>query len=176
MKNFRKKYLKYKKKYIKFKKKLKGGSTLNIEPGFGIWEDFEELLIEDIELSEIELTTEVLNNYIQEIFIILDTIYNSDLNNLDEYLDQYNIEEEHLVNARVWYEFVETLKTEHNITDDELLYFICENGFFNQENIENIIQHIQENNQPQNIPVQQLILVNQQEETRRIKRRRRYHN
>ena len=176
MVNFRKKYLKYKKKYIKFKKNLKGGSTSNIEPGFGIWEDFEELLIEDIELSEIELTTEVLNNYIQEIFILLDTIYNSDLNNLDEYLDQYNIEEEHLVNARAWYEFVETLKTEHNITDDELLYFICENGFFNEENIENIIQHIQENNQPQNIPIQQLILVNQQEETRKIKRRRRYHN
>ena len=86
MVNFRKKYLKYKKKYIKCKKNLKGGSASNIEPGSGIWDEFRELLIEDIELSEVELTTEVLNNYIQEIFIILDTIYNSDLNNLDEYL------------------------------------------------------------------------------------------
>ena len=90
------------------------------------------------------------------------------------YLDQYNIEDENIVNARAWYELVETLKTEHNITDDELLYFICENGFFSEQNIENIIQHIQQNNQP-HIPVQQLILLNQQEEIRRTRRRRRRH-
>ena len=173
MVNFRKKYLKYKKKYIKCKKNLKGGSASNIEPGSGIWDDFKELIIEDIELSEIGFTNEVLHNYIQEIFIILDTIYNSDLNNIDDYLDQYNIEDENVVNARAWYELIETLKTEYNITDDELLYFICENGFFNEQNIEDIIQHIQQNNQPQNIPVQQLILLNQQEEIRRTKRRRR---
>lgn len=177
MENFKKKYLKYKTKYLKYKNKLlklKGGSASNIEPGSGIWDDFRELLIEDIELSEVELTTEVLNNYIQEIFIILDTIYNSDLNNLDEYLDQYHIEEEHLVNARAWYELVETLKIEYSITDDELLYFICDGGFFNEENIEDIIQHIQQNNQPQNIPIQQFILFNQPNEIiRRTKRRRR---
>ena len=72
MENFKKKYLKYKTKYLKYKNKLlklKGGSASNIEPGSGIWDDFRELLIEDIELSEVELTTEVLNNYIQEIFI-----------------------------------------------------------------------------------------------------------
>ena len=174
MVNFRKKYLKYKKKYIKCKKNLKGGSASNIEPGSEMWEDFNELIIEDIELSEIGFTNQVLNNYMQEMFIILDTIYNSDLNNLDDYLDQYNIEDENIVNARAWYELVETLKTEHNITDDELLYFICENGFFSEQNIENIIQHIQQNNQP-HIPVQQLILLNQQEEIRRTRRRRRRH-
>ena len=176
--NFRKKYLKYKKKYLKCKNKLlklKGGSTSNIEPGSEIWEEFFDLLVVDIEDNAIAFTNEVLNNYIQEIFIILDTIYNSDLNNIDDYLDQYNIEDENVVNARAWYELIETLKTEYNITDDELLYFICENGFFNEQNIEEIIQHIQENNQPQNIPVQQLILLNQQEEIRRTKRRRRRH-
>ena len=176
MVNFRKKYLKYKKKYIKCKKNLKGGSASNIEPGSGIWDEFRELLIEDIELSEVELTNEVLNNYIQEIFIILDTIYNSNLNNLVDYLDQYNIEDENIVNARDWYELVETLKTEYNITDDELLYFICENGFFSEQNIENIIQHIQQNNQPQNIPIQHFILFHQPNEIiRRTRRRRRRH-
>ena len=179
MKNFKKKYLKYKTKYLKYKNKLlklKGGSASNIEPGSGIWDDFRELLIEDIELSEVELTTEVLNNYIQEIFIILDTIYNNDLNNIDEYLDQYHIEEQHLVNARAWYELVETLKIEYNITDDELLYFISDGGFFNEENIEDIIQHIQQNNQPQNIPIQQFILFNQPNEIiRRTKKRWRGH-
>lgn len=177
MKNFRKKYLKYKKKYLKCKNKLlqlKGGSASNIEPGSDIWEDFKELLMEDIELSEIELTTEVLNNYIQEIFTILDTIYNSDLNNIDDYLNQYQDIDENIVNASAWYELVETLKIEYNIKDVELLYFICKNGFFNEENIEDIIQHIQQNNQqnnhPQNIPIQQLLLLN---EARRIKRRRR---
>tara|TARA_B110000114_G_scaffold153648_1_gene166034 strand:- start:328 stop:870 length:543 start_codon:yes stop_codon:yes gene_type:complete len=180
MKNFRKKYLKYKKKYLKCKNKLlqlKGGSASNIEPGSDIWEDFKELLMEDIELSEIELTTEVLNNYIQEIFTILDTIYNSDLNNIDDYLNQYLDIDENIVNAIAWYELVETLKIEYNITDDELLYFICNNGFFNEENIEDIIQHIQQNNQqnnqPQNIPIQQLLLLNEAENIRRIKRRRR---
>ncbi len=173
--NFRKKYLKYKKKYLKCKKNLKGGSTSNIKPGSEIWEEFFDLLVVDIEDNAIAFTNEVLNNYIQEIFIILDTIYNSDLNNIDDYLDQYNIEDENVVNARAWYELIETLKTEYNITDDELLYFICENGFFNEQNIEDIIQHIQQNNQPQNIPVQQLILLNQQEEIRRTRRRRRRH-
>ena len=149
MVNFRKKYLKYKKKYIKCKKNLKGGSASNIEPGSEIWEDeelfkiqpgsqmwedFTELIIQDIELYDefngIGFTNQVLNNYMQEMFIILDTIYNSDLNNLDDYLDQYNIEDGNIVNARAWYELVETLKTEHNITDDELLYFLSKNGFF----------------------------------------------
>ena len=150
MVNFKKKYLKYKKKYLKYKNKLlrlnglKGGATSNIEPGSDFWEEFIELLIEDIEISEIGFNTEILNNYIHEIFIVLDTIYNTDLNNLNDYLNQYQDLDENLVNARAWYELVETLRVEHNLTDGELQYFACEHGFFNEENIQNLIQDIQQ--------------------------------
>jgi len=59
--------------------------------------------------------------------------------------------------------------------------FSLKMDFFREQNIEDIIQHIQEQNQPHIVQQlilqhqQQLILLNQQEEIRRTRRRRRRH-